>query len=265
MRAVLSRLVREYGESRRKLPASAMLPLSQMINASRMPQDGEERVLRVLLELVPTFAQAVEVAITHNKKTRFQATTTQTLIMAAKEGPLQHTVNAHQRVEFLPDCSRQLVVSQASATVFLLLNHADAVAVQYGPCVLANAVYTPTGFLLLRKGHYTALVETVVGWFLCDDLRASCEPVANASVFLARIDPSAVRLVVLVRQDVGVSHGPRPVNLTNVGNSCALSAVLQLLMHSRSGFLDALNGQQALSIPGDLAAECALARPQTRQ
>jgi hypothetical protein len=200
-------------------------------------EDADEKALRSLLDLVPDLGLATELELTDRRQ---QSSQSQVLVMAAQPGALQNTLDVYQQPELVGGHRRQIVVTQAARTVFLLLNHhhqgRGETKIKFGRCMLAGRVYTPKGFLLLSRGHYTALVLTREGWYLCDDLRPKCELVQPDKVLSCS---SAVRMVVL-RDDSDLQCSRLPLaNFTNAGNTCHLSAVLQLLFQATE-FVDAL-------------------------
>lgn len=215
----------------KRLSASCMAKFAKTVLDGAGPGDAEEHTLRRLLELVPDLGELTEVEVTQsrNKEERRHQTSTQVLVAAAQPGPLQRTVDAHQRLERVDNYLRQILVTKTGPTVFLLLNNPCA-ELELGPCVLTGRVYQPVGVLLLRSGHYTALVQAAQGWTWCDDLRPQCQLVRDPR---AVFDPRSVRLVVLRAQDAAPLDPARALaGFTNAGNTCHVSAVLQLLLQT---------------------------------
>jgi hypothetical protein len=199
-------------------------------------QDALETSCDLLLDLVPAFARAREITTSTRVATGKCTTTlrhTQLLWLAATGGSLQASVDAYSAEEAVEGGFRRRIRIAVDGQTALIMVNQPYVApfhpLAFEPVVVINGQrFTLAGALLLCNGHFTALALVGGAWVLFNDQRAAAEPVPDVDEFLQRMSTD-VRLVVM-RAGADVQC-PMSVNMPNLGNSCYINAVLQLLFH----------------------------------
>jgi hypothetical protein len=228
-------------------------------------QDALATTLYELLSLVPQFARVTELTeqVTYSstkestkaRKARTTAKDTQIVNLAVQSPPrssLQDCVDAYQTLETIsvfqdgkPEREHRITFHAPGATLLvtmnqphnqdprpLLLTGDDHVSVD-------GLDFRVVGILFVACEHFTAMVCKPKSWVIFNDLMPAVQQVPDFQSQYKKFNPVHVRLLVLCREPAtgrGKSFAKPPdglgcVNMSNIGNSCYISSIIQLLFH----------------------------------
>ena len=241
---------------------SAFRAMSQNLQPGciQQAQDALETTLNMLLEIVPEFACVREVIESRNCATGEVKTTideAQILFVSAEprsprlflpaaeeQQVLQAQLEPRGRGLTLQNMLDSYVQAQAleqhdivshvtvGDCVIVAINQPFK-RVPYFVClepvvVLGGRRFFVAGVLILHFHHFTTVLSVNGKWFVFNDQRETPELISNVELLLAK-HATDIRLVVLRTVDDEKCHAI--TNFPNLGNSCYMNAILQLLFH----------------------------------